>query len=511
MREKAYALLSVYDKTGIEQFGRTLADAGYRLISTGGTLETLRNAGLDVQQVAEVTGFPEILDGRVKTLHPAIHGGLLAKRSDPAHAEQLARRGISPIDVVANNLYPFTETVRRNNATLQNALENIDVGGPAMTRAAAKNFHDVIVVVDPSDYERVGRLISTGNVPLDERRKLAAKAFQHVALYDTSISTYLRADRRIGAHLPKELTAGWSLVRTPRYGENPHQTGGIYSSPGETGGVVNAEQLHGIEMSYLNYLDADAAWRAAFGFPQHAVAIVKHANPCGLAVRNRQEEAFRHALEGDPISAYGGIIGFNSVVTMTTVNAMRGLLSDVIVAPDYEADALKALKRRKRTRILRAAHPGNSLVDIRSISGGAIVQTPDDIPEDPSAWQVVTKRPPTDAEQADLEFAWQACKYVHSNAIVLAQDRAIVGMGAGQPNRVSSVEIAVRVARSRAAGSVLASDAFFPFQDGVELAAEAGVTAVIQPGGSIKDEEVTAAANRLGLAMIHTGVRHFLH
>ena len=506
-----YALLSVYDKTGLVEFGRVLADAGYRLVSTGGTFAELRAAGLDVQQVSQVTGAPEILDGRVKTLHPAIHGGLLARRSDGGHLAEISEHGITPVDVVVNNLYPFTDTVSLNGATLDDALENIDIGGPAMTRAAAKNFPDVIVVVDPADYERVGGMIESGGVPLADRRRLAAKAFQHVALYDTAISSYLRQDGQRSAKMPAELTVGWSLARIPRYGENPHQAGGVYSLPGEVGGIANAEQLHGIGMSYLNYFDADAAWRAATGFPHHAVAIVKHANPCGLALHEHQDEAYRLALAGDPVSAYGGIVGFNSVVTMPTVSAMKGVLFDVIVAPDYESDALEALKRRKRSRVLRVAQSSASQIEVRTISGGALVQTPDDAADDPATWHVVTARRPSADEQADLEFAWQACRYVRSNAIVIAKDRSIAGMGAGQPNRVNSVEIAARAAGDRAAGAALASDAYFPFPDGVERAAEAGVTAIAHPGGSIRDDEVTAAADRLELAMVHTGARHFLH
>ena len=506
-----YALLSAYDRTGLVEFARVLADAGYRLVSTGGTFGELQAAGLEVLQVSEVTGSPEILDGRVKTLHPAIHGGLLARRSDGEHVEQLAEHRITPIDIVVNNLYPFTETVSRVEATLDDALENIDIGGPAMTRAAGKNFPDVIIVVDPSDYEIVGAQIASGGVPLDERRRLAAKAFQHVALYDTAISTYLRQDGGSEADMTPEFTVGWSLAGIPRYGENPHQVGGVYSLPGESGGVANAERLHGIEMSYLHYFDADSAWRIATGFPKHAVAIVKHANPCGLAVHEQQDEAFRRALAGDPISAYGGIVGFNSLVTVSTVTAMKGVLFDVIVAPEYGPDALEALKRRKRTRVLKVNAASDSRVEIRTISGGALVQTPDTAIDDPAAWNVVSARKPTVSEQADLEFAWQACRFVRSNAILIAKDRSIAGMGAGQPNRVNSVALAAQAAGEQATGASLASDAFFPFADGIERAAEAGVTAIVQPGGSIRDDETTAAADRLGLAMIHTGVRHFLH
>ena len=370
-----------------------LADAGYRLVSTGGTFGELRAAGLEVQQVSQVTGSPEILDGRVKTLHPAIHGGLLARRSEDGHMEQIAEHRITPRRCCRQqSLSHLTDTVRVNVATLDDALENIDIGGPAMTRAAAKNFPDVIVVVDPADYERIGGMIASGGVPHAERRRLAAKAFQHVALYDTAISTYLRQDGHAVPEMPAELTVGWSLADIPRYGENPHQAGGVYSLPCESGGVANAEQLHGIGMSYLNYFDADSAWRIANGFPHHAVAIVKHANPCGLAVHEQQDEAFRRALAGDPVSAYGGIVGFNSVVTMPTVRAMRGVLFDVIAAPDYEPDALEALKHRKRTRVLRVDAASDSQIEVRTISGGALVQTPDASADDPATWKIVSAR-----------------------------------------------------------------------------------------------------------------------
>ncbi|MFW6174586.1 MAG: bifunctional phosphoribosylaminoimidazolecarboxamide formyltransferase/IMP cyclohydrolase [Chloroflexota bacterium] len=510
----AYALLSVFDKTGIVDFGRALEKAGLQLISTGGTYRVLSEAGLSVRQVSEVTGSPEILDGRVKTLHPAVHGGLLARRSRPEDLAQLAEHGIQEIDVVAGNLYPFSETIAKPDVALEEALENIDIGGPAMIRAAAKNFPDVVVVVDPDDYTRVAEMVVEGGVPLEQRRDLAARAFQHVALYDTVIAGYLRdgAASDESAVFPDELTAGWRKTATPRYGENPHQKGAVYSDPGETGGVANARQLHGIEMSYLNYFDADAAWAAANSFAEPAVAIVKHANPCGLAIHSDQAEAYRRALEGDPVSAYGGIVGFNRVVTADTAEAMKGVLFDVIAAPGYEPEALEILQGRRRTRVLQVApatSSGKPLV--RSIAGGALLQTPDESVDDPSGWSFVTERQPTAEEMADLQFAWQAVRFIRSNAIVIARDRMLAGMGAGQPNRVVSVSLAARAAGERATGAALASDAFFPFPDGVEQAAEAGVTAVAQPGGSIRDEEVIHAADRLGVAMVFTGARHFLH
>lgn len=510
------ALLSAYDRTGLAGFAKSLASTGCELISTGGTLKDLQGAGLQVTQVSEVTGSPEILDGRVKTLHPAIHGGLLARRDLPAHVSELEEQGITGIDVVVNNLYPFVETVAKPDVTLIDALENIDIGGPAMTRAAAKNFPSVVIVVDPSDYSEVAEMLANGDVPLEKRRQLAAKAFQHVALYDTAISNYLRSsDDSPDALFPQEWTAGWNRVSVPRYGENPHQNAAIYANPGESGGIVNAKQLHGIDLSYLNYFDGDAAWNAVNSLPPNAVSIVKHANPCGLAVDEDQAQAYLKALEGDPVSAFGGIVGFNTTLTAKTATAMKGVLFDVIVAPGYEPEALEILKKRKRTRVLEVQVAKPSRFETRPVSGGILAQEPDRIIEDPRTWKVVTKRAPTEQELVDLGFAWNACRLIHSNAIVFAKDNALVGMGAGQPNRITSVMLAGRVAnrdgQARTSGSVMASDAFFPFPDGIEAAAEYGITAVAQPGGSIKDDEVVEAADRLGLAMVMTGTRHFLH
>ena len=505
------ALLSVYDKTGIVEFARILEGAGVELISTGGTLKALQAAGLKARQVAEITGSPEILDGRVKTLHPTIHGGLLARRDNRTHLAQLEQHGISPIDVVVNNLYPFVETIGRSGATLDDALENIDIGGPTMIRSAAKNFPDVVVVVDPGDYESVGQMLVDGAVPIEERRRLATKAFQHVALYDTMVAAYLREGADSEARFPVELTAGWELLRPLRYGENPHQSGALYGVPGAGKGLAHARQVHGIEMGYINYLDAEAAWEAAMTLPEHGVSIVKHANTCGLATHEDQAEAYRRALSGDPVSAYGGIAGFNTVVTAATAGAMRGLLLDVIVAPGYEPAALETLRRRERCRALEVSPGSPPPLTIHALSGGAIIQTPDLSEEDPKTWKVATKRAPTPEELADLQFAWKACRLIKSNAIVLVKDRTLVGMGAGQPNRVTSVHLALRAAGDRARGAVLASDAFFPFPDGIELAATGGATAVVQPGGSIRDDDVVAAADRHDLAMVYTGIRHFYH
>ncbi len=504
------ALLSVYDKTDITGFARALHDSGHSLVSTGGTHAAISAAGIPAQHVEDITGFPEILDGRVKSLHPSIYGGILARRDVPEHNAQLEKHGIGTIDVVASNLYPFVDTVSRPDATLIDALENIDIGGPTMIRGAAKNFPHVIVVVDPADYEWIGARLAAGEeITQDERRSLARKAFQHVALYDTTISQYLVAD----ALEPDETTFGFSKVSALRYGENPHQPAGLYAAPLSTGGIVRAKQLHGIDMSYTNYLDADAAWRVVADFDQPAATVIKHTNPCGLAVHDHQPTAYQRAFEGDSVSAYGGIVAFNRTLTAETAQAMRGVLFDIIIAPAYEDDALEVLRRRRRTRLLEvapASGPQEGL-DVRLVSGGALVQKTDDIAESPADWKVVTERQPSDAELDDLAFAWKAAKHIKSNTIVLAKDNTLVGMGAGQPNRVVSVHLALRIAGEKAKGSVLASDAFFPFADNIEMAASGGITAIAEPGGSIRDDEVIAAANEHGIAMLFTGTRHFRH
>ena len=515
------ALLSPHDKTGLVEFAHVLAKAGFELLSTGGTAAMLKNTGLEIIEVASVTGAPEILDGRVKTLHPRIHGGLLGKRGNPEHVSEMKEHGIEGIDLVVNNLYPFQQTVANPDTTLDDALENIDIGGPAMTRAAAKNFQDVVVIVDPSDYEEIGNMLVSDGVSLECRRRLAAKAFQHIAVYDTVISAYLRDDDMSSddksSFFPEELTFGWNRVAIPRYGENPHQAGGIYATPGEVGGIVNAKQLHGIDMSYLNYFDADAAWVSANSFSliapaeAHCVSIVKHANPCGLAIDDNQAEAYLKALAGDPVSAFGGIVGFNSKVTRETADAMGGTLFDVIVAPGFELGALEIFRKRKRTRVIEVMPSTLPLLTIRNVTGGVLVQQPDDISENATSWDVVSKKPPTNDQLRDMAFAWKACQLVHSNAIVFAKDFALQGMGAGQPNRAISVYLAGRTAGDNAEGCVMASDAFFPFPDGIENAAKAGADAIVQPGGSVKDSEVIEAADRLGLVMLFTGTRHFYH
>ncbi len=511
------ALISVYDKTGIVEFGRRLAAAGVELISTGGTHQTLtQEGGLPVRQVSEVTGSPEILDGRVKTLHPVIHGGLLARRDSPAHLAELKKHGIEPIDLVVGNLYPFVATISEPDVALDDALENIDIGGPTMLRAAAKNFSAVIVIVDPADYDWVTDKLAGDGLMTEERRHLAAKAFRHVAEYDATVAGYLAEKARDSEALPEHLALTMTQANTLRYGENPHQQGALYvPAGGVSGGIAQARQLHGRELSFNNLMDADAAWRTVSDFAQPAVAVVKHANPCGLSTHYDLAQAYRQAYEGDTVSAFGGIVGYNRTVTVAAAEAMSTVFYEVVVAPGYEPAALDLLKSKRNLRILAVAAVGESIgrpaLDLRPITGGILVQTPDAIEEEPSAWKTTTDRSPTEAEMDDLAFAWTAVKHIKSNAIVFAKNRTLIGMGAGQPNRVVSVHLSQRIAGDKAQGCVLASDAFFPFPDNIELAAEAGITAIIQPGGSIRDDEVIEAANHHSIAMVFTGVRHFRH
>ncbi len=510
------ALLSVFDKTGIEDLGKSLVAAGYELISTGGTYRSLADAGVAVRQVSDVTGSPEILEGRVKTLHPVIHGGLLARRDSPDHMAELDQHGMDPIDVVVVNLYPFVETVSRAGVSLDDALENIDIGGPTMLRAAAKNFPAVAVVVDPADYGWVAEALAGDGLDTQPRRDLAAKAFQHVAVYDAAVASYLAADPASDDEMPQQVTIGLTRVSSLRYGENPHQQGALYvPAAGGVGGLARARQLHGRELSFNNLMDADAAWRTVNDYDDASVCVIKHANPCGLASRDDVSVAYQLAYEGDPVSAFGGIVGFNRTVTAAAAEAMGPVFYEVVVAPGYDGDALEILQRKRNLRILEVERaqsaPGVTDYDVRPLSGGALVQTPDAIDEDPKAWTTATERAPSEAELADLAFAWKAVKHIKSNAIAFVKNRTLVGMGAGQPNRVVSVHLSQRAAGDKAVGCVLASDAFFPFPDNIELAAAAGITAIVQPGGSIRDDEVVAAANQAGIAMVFTGVRHFRH
>ncbi|MBI2867128.1 MAG: bifunctional phosphoribosylaminoimidazolecarboxamide formyltransferase/IMP cyclohydrolase, partial [Chloroflexi bacterium] len=472
-------ILSVSDKTGLIDFAKGLQSLGVEMFSTGGTHKALLQGDVSVKSISDLTGFPEIMDGRVKTLHPAVHGGILARRNNKRDLEELSKHKIGLIDLVAVNLYPFVQTVSKPNVTMDDALENIDIGGPTMVRASAKNFPFVAIVVDPADYSRVLEWLKAGGPTLEQRRELALKAFQHTALYDTAIAAYLRGPATEGRGFPRELTIGLRKLHDLRYGENPHQQAAFYQE-GRGGGIAGAAQLHGKEMSYNNFLDADAAWSAATDFSGTTAVVVKHTNPCGLASHSDLAEAYRRAFSGDPVSAFGGIVAFNRTVTAAVAQEMAKVFYEIVIAPHYAPDALELLKRKKDLRILRVGGP--PLVEgrftYRHVSGGMLVQTPDAIKEDPASWKTVTKRAPTAEERRELAFAWKAAKHVKSNAIVLVKDSVLVGMGAGQPNRVNSVHLALKAAGDKAKGSVLASDAFFPFPDGVELAASGGVAAV---------------------------------
>ncbi|MCH7697493.1 MAG: bifunctional phosphoribosylaminoimidazolecarboxamide formyltransferase/IMP cyclohydrolase [Chloroflexi bacterium] len=513
------AIIAPYDKTGAADLARGLIELGYEVYATGGTHQHLSEAGLEPHSISELSGFPEILDGRVKTLHPAIHGGLLARRDLPEHMAELEEHGLGTIDLVAVNLYPFVETISQPDVKLEDALEQIDIGGPTMLRAGAKNFPHVLTLVDPEDYESVLEALRAGEVPLDVRRKLAAKAFQHVATYDTAIASYLRDE-----DLPENVTIALHKLQELRYGENPHQEAAFYANAGvgAPAGIAAAEQLHGIALSYVNILDADAAWSAACDFDQPTVAIIKHATPCGLAVSDNIIQAWEGAYLGDPMSAFGGIVGINRPVTREIAKTVRAtkhptsgqrLLLHIIIAPEYDDDALELLRKSKDLRILRAPLIDQSerRYEFRQVVGGMLMQSRDAVPDTDVELKVVTKRKPTDDEMVNLRFAWKAVKHVKSNAIVLAKGGSMVGAGAGQPNRVNSVHLALRAAGERAPGSALASDAYFPFPDSIEMAAEGGVRAVVQPGGSMRDQEVIDACDELDVAMAFTGYRHFRH
>ena len=512
------AIISVSNKAGVADFAKDLSQLGFEIFSTGGTKKALAEAKVPVKSVSEITGFPEILDGRVKTLHPMVHGGLLAKRSLPAHMKELADNKIEPIDLVVVNLYPFVQTVAKEGVTLDEALENIDIGGPTMIRAAAKNFPSVIVVVDPADYQPVLEKLKTGDLPIAERQRLAQKAFQHVAVYDTAISQYLRQGE---PGFPDEMTVALKKRYGLRYGENPHQTAAFYAEPavgtGQNTGITWAKQLWGKELSFNNILDADAAWGAATDFAAPTVSVIKHTNPCGLASHEDIAEAYRRAFSGDSVAAFGGIVAANRPVTLAMAEAIKPVFYEIVIAPEYEPKALELLKQKKDLRILVADLPPGygkaeaAYLDFRRVKGGFLVQGSDSLPEDKVNLKTVTKREPTAEEIQDLLFAWRAAKHVKSNAIMLVKDKTVVGMGAGQPSRIVSAQVAKEKAGDKAKGSVLASDAMFPFPDVVEAAAEAGVTAIIQPGGSIRDEDSIKTADAHNIAMVFTGERHFRH
>jgi phosphoribosylaminoimidazolecarboxamide formyltransferase/IMP cyclohydrolase len=517
------AILAPYDKTGLVELARGLQELGVEMFATGNTYRILRENDVAVRAVSDLTGFPEILDGRVKTLHPAVHGGILARRDKPEHLAELAQHGLAPIDIIVGGLYPFQETVAQPDVTLEDALENIDIGGPTMLRAAAKNFPHVLPIVDPADYNDLLDALRTDSAPLEWRRKLAIKTFQHVASYDTAIASYLR-----GAEdpFPDRLTLALEKRSELRYGENPHQEAALYRQVDPNDrvlqGVVNAVQLNGKALSYVNILDADAAWSAACDFDKPTAVIVKHMTPCGIASRDELAEAFALAFAADPISAFGGIIAINRPVDDVLAKAIRGtkhptsgqrLFVEIIVAPSFTSGAIDLLTKSKDLRILEAPP-----VDMRSraleyhgIAGGMLVQEFDRLADDPPEVRVLSQRQPSADELRDMVYAWRCVKHVKSNAVVLVKDRALVGMGAGQPNRVTSARLAVQTAGDQARGSVSASDALIPFPDTVEVCAEAGVTAVIQTGGSIRDEESVAVCDANNMVMAATGVRHFRH
>jgi phosphoribosylaminoimidazolecarboxamide formyltransferase/IMP cyclohydrolase len=521
LRAVRRALLSVSDKTNLLQLARGLAAFPIELVSTGGTRKALADGGLAVREVSELTGFPEMLDGRVKTLHPRVHGGILHIRDNPQHASTVAQHGIEPIDLVVVNLYPFEATLAKPGSTHDEIIENIDIGGPAMVRSAAKNYHDVAVVTDPGQYGAVLDELRAynGALTLATRQRLAGAAFARTAAYDRAVSAYF-AGQAGGELLPSRLDLSFERRSLLRYGENPHQAAAFYvEAPTPSGCVAGATVLHGKELSFNNLLDLDSALNLVREFSSPAAAVIKHNNPCGCAVGATLEEAFRRAFEGDPLSAYGGVISFNRVLDEATATQMTepNRFVECIIAPDFTKEAFEILTTRptwkKNVRLLRTGPlEGRSAgLDFRRVDGGLLVQGRDDRGADFTEAKVVTKRAPTEAERADLQFAWLVCKHVKSNAIVLAKDGMVVGVGAGQMSRVDSTHMAVRKAGERSKGAVLASDAFFPFRDNIDEAAKAGVKAVVQPGGSMRDADSVAACDEQGLAMICTGVRHFRH
>jgi len=516
------ALLSVHDKRGIVELARALHGLGVELVSTGGTARALREAGLPVREVAEITGFPEMLDGRVKTLHPKIHGGILARRDVPDHMAALDRHDIPPIDLVVVSLYPFEATVARPGVTRAEAVEQIDIGGPAMIRAAAKNHAGVAVVTDVSQYgEVVDELRATGGLSDETRARLARDAFRRTAAYDAAIAAYLAsADGAVAALPPPALGPAAQPALTLRYGENPHQRAAFYRLPEASRvGLGAMEQLHGPELGYNNFLDFSAALGLLLEFDEPAAVVIKHTNPCGAATGETVGVAMARAKASDPVSIYGGIVGVNRTLDMAVVRELAGIFVEILFAPDYAGDALEELRRtKKKCRVIRVPCDRRSLpgvpLEYRSVLGGLLVQSADTADLDPAALRTVTRRAPTPAEMEALRFAWRVAKHVKSNAIVLAGREQVVGVGAGQMNRVDSARLAVERARAvglATEGSVCASDAFFPFRDGLDVVAAAGVTAVIQPGGSLRDEEVIAAADERGMAMVFTGIRHFRH
>ncbi|MFC5950522.1 bifunctional phosphoribosylaminoimidazolecarboxamide formyltransferase/IMP cyclohydrolase [Pseudonocardia lutea] len=510
------ALISVYDKAGLLDLATGLHAAGVEIVSTGSTAQRIADAGVPVTPVEELTEFPECLDGRVKTLHPRVHAGLLADTRRPEHLQQLEQLGIAPFDLLVSNLYPFTETVA-SGATPAECVEQIDIGGPAMVRASAKNHDSLAVVTDPAEYDWALEQIAAGGFLPEDRRRLAAEAFRHTAAYDVAVASWMGSVLVGGeSAFPEWAGATWTRKATLRYGENPHQAAAIYTSEAGGSGLARAEQLHGKEMSYNNYVDADAAWRAAHDHGDRpAVAVIKHANPCGIAVGADVAEAHRKAHATDPVSAYGGVIATNREVGVEMAQQVKDIFTEVVVAPGFTPEALEILRSKKNIRLLRIdGEVTRHGAEFRPISGGLLMQQRDavDAPgDDPSSWKLVAGAAADERTLADLSFAWRACRAVKSNAILLASDGAAVGVGMGQVNRVDSCRLAVSRAGDRARGAVAASDAFFPFPDGLEVLIEGGVKAVVHPGGSIRDDQVTAAAAEAGVTLYLTGTRHFAH
>ena len=513
------ALISVSDKTGILEFAQSLRGHGVEILSTGGTAKLLRDAGVAVTEVADYTGFPEMLDGRVKTLHPKIHAGILGRRDLPAHVAQMKTHGFAPIDLVVVNLYPFRETVSRANVTLAEAIENIDIGGPAMVRSAAKNYAGVAVVTDPEDYAAVAKELSDeGGLSSATRFRLACKAFSHTAEYDGAISNYLTALDGAGklGEFPTRLNLQFDQVQTLRYGENPHQQAAFYRDlKPAPGTLANYQQLQGKELSYNNIADADAAWECVKSFSQTTCVIVKHANPCGVAVADQQLEAYRHAFATDPTSAFGGIIAFNREVDAATAEAVTKQFVEVLIAPSYSAAALTVLKQKTNVRVLSVELAlSHQRWDMKRVGGGLLLQSPDSALVEGRDLKIVSKQQPTPTQLDDMIFAFRVAKFVKSNAIVFCAEGRTLGIGAGQMSRVDSTRLASMKAQQAGlnlANSVAASDAFFPFRDGLDVIADAGAKAVIQPGGSMRDDEVIAAADEHGIVMALAGVRHFRH
>jgi phosphoribosylaminoimidazolecarboxamide formyltransferase/IMP cyclohydrolase len=514
------AIISVSDKSGVVAFVKELAGMGVEILSTGGTAKTLRDKGISVKDISEYTGFPEMLDGRVKTLHPKVHGGLLGQRSKSDHVRKMEEHGILPIDLVAVNLYPFEATIAKEGCPLEDAIENIDIGGPTMIRSAAKNYPDVTVLVDPEDYPTIlSELKAKGEVSVETNFRLAKKVFQHTARYDAAISNYLgqvEGGKRVNK-FPETFTFQVKKVQELRYGENPHQKAAFYREYlSLEPAVSNAVQVHGKEMSFNNILDTDSAFETVKEFEEPAVIIIKHNNPCGAAISSTSlADAYRKARDCDPVSAFGGVVGFNRMVDEETAREMVQIFLEVVIAPGFDPKALEILKSKKDLRLLQSPPLSSSYLrgglDLRKVVGGLLIQERDLGHVPMAEWRVVTKRKPTEQELKAMAFGWKVAKHVKSNAIVLVREDRTVGIGAGQMSRVDSTRLAAMKAQSSTKGTVLASDAMFPFRDGVDTGAEAGATAIIQPGGSIRDEEVVAAADEYNIAMVFTGMRHFRH